>query len=136
MEHVSLLKKFGLKVTPQRLSVLKVLDKHTHPTIDELYEEIKKENPSVSLATVYKNLNTLKDEGLVVEVNIVNQKPRYDIYEYPHIHVICDNCGYVEDISHENAGVNIYQESLEKKLGNIVDKISIIANVKSCKNCR
>ncbi|AQW81855.1 Fur family transcriptional regulator [Campylobacter pinnipediorum] len=136
MQHVSLLKRFGLKVTPQRLSVLKVLDQHTHPTIDELYEEIKKENPSVSLATVYKNLNTLKDEGLVVEVNIINQKPRYDIYEYPHIHVVCDNCGYVQDVSYDDAELNKYQENLEKKLGNIIERLNLVANVKTCKKCR
>ncbi|WP_069638239.1 Fur family transcriptional regulator [Campylobacter pinnipediorum] len=136
MQHVSLLKRFGLKVTPQRLSVLKVLDKHTHPTIDELYEEIKKENPSVSLATVYKNLNTLKDEGLVVEVNIINQKPRYDIYEYPHIHVVCDNCGYVQDVSYDDAELNKYQENLEKNLGNIIERLNLVANVKTCKKCR
>ena len=56
---MELLKNRGLKATPQRLSVLKILDSHTHPTIDELYEEICAENPSVSLATVYKNLNML-----------------------------------------------------------------------------
>ncbi|MDL0088752.1 Fur family transcriptional regulator [Campylobacter gastrosuis] len=135
MQHVSLLKRFGLKVTPQRLSVLKILDKHTHPTIDELYDEIKKDSPSVSLATVYKNLNTLKDEGLVIEVNIVNQKPRYDIYEYPHIHVVCEGCGCVSDLSYDDAGLSEYQERLEKKLGNIVESLNIVASVKTCKNC-
>lgn len=136
MQHVSLLKQFNLKVTPQRLSVLKVLDKHMHPTIDELYEEIKKENPSISLATVYKNLNTLKDEGLVVEVNVVNQKPRYDIYEHPHIHVVCQNCGYVEDVMNKDAELDVYQERLEKKLGNIIDNLSVVATVRNCKKCR
>lgn len=136
MEHVSLLKQFGLKVTPQRLSVLRILDRHTHPTIDELYEEIKKENPSVSLATVYKNLNTLKDEGLVVEVNIVNKKPRYDIYECPHIHVVCECCGHVQDLSYEEAELAQYQEKLEKKLSNIIERLNVVANVKNCKNCR
>ena len=71
---MELLKNRGLKATPQRLSVLKILDSHTHPTIDELYDEICAENPSVSLATVYKNLNMLKDEGLVVEVNMPTKK--------------------------------------------------------------
>ncbi|CAD7288226.1 hypothetical protein LMG7974_00903 [Campylobacter majalis] len=136
MQHVSLLKQFGLKVTPQRLSILRILDRHTHPTIDELYEEIKKENPSVSLATVYKNLNTLKDEGLVVEVNIVNKKPRYDIYEYPHIHVVCECCGHVQDLSYEEAELAQYQEKPEKKLSNIIERLNVVANVKSCKNCR
>ena len=136
MQYVSLLKQSGLKVTPQRLSVSRILDRHTHPTIDELYDEILKENPSVSLATVYKNLNTLKDEGLVVEVNIVNQKARYDIYEHPHIHVVCENCGSVEDVSYDDAELGKYQEALEKKIGNIIERLNIVASVKSCKHCK
>ncbi|OUT18357.1 Fur family transcriptional regulator [Campylobacter concisus] len=136
MQYVSLLKQSGLKVTPQRLSVLRILDRHTHPTIDELYDEILKESPSVSLATVYKNLNTLKDEGLVVEVNIVNQKARYDIYEYPHIHVVCESCGSVEDVSYDDAELGKYQEVLEKKIGNIIERLNIVASVKSCKHCK
>ena len=136
MQYVSLLKQSGLKVTPQRLSVLRILDRHTHPTIDELYDEILKENPSVSLATVYKNLNTLKDEGLVVEVNFVNQKARYDIYEHPHIHVVCENCGSVEDMSYDDAELGKYQEALERKIGNIIERLNIVASVKSCKHCR
>ena len=67
-----------------------------------------------------KNLNTLKDEGLVVEVNIVNQKARYDIYEHPHIHVVCENCGSVEDMSYDDSELGKYQEALEKKIGNII----------------
>ncbi len=136
MQYVTLLKNSGLKVTPQRISVLRILDRHTHPTIDELYEEVLKESPSVSLATVYKNLNTLKDEGLVVEVNMVNQKPRYDIYEHPHIHVVCEKCGRVKDVSYEDAKLDEYRQNLERKLGNIVERLNIVASVKDCEFCR
>lgn len=135
MDYVNLLKTHGLKVTPQRISVLKVLANHTHPTIDELYEDIKKDNPSISLATVYKNLNTLKDEGLVVEVNIVNQKSRYDIYEKPHIHVICECCGMVEDIGMDDDTIGQYQQLLERRIGNMVERLNIVASVASCKKC-
>ncbi|MBR8461818.1 transcriptional repressor [Campylobacter sp. faydin G-24] len=136
MQYVSLLKQSGLKVTPQRISVLKVLDRHTHPTIDELYAEILKESPSVSLATVYKNLNTLKDEGLVIEVNVANQKPRYDIYEHPHIHVVCQTCGHVEDVGYDDASIGEYQQKLEQKIGNFIERLNLVAIVKNCKHCR
>lgn len=135
MDYVSFLKNSGLKVTPQRISVLKVLGQHTHPTIDELYEQILKENPSVSLATVYKNLNTLKDEGLVVEVNAVNQKPRYDIYEKPHIHVVCENCGYVQDLGYEEASLEQYQQNIERKISNLITRLNIVASVAKCSKC-
>lgn len=135
MDYIELLKQVNLKATPQRLCVLKILDKHTHPTIDELYLEIKKDYPSISLATVYKNLNTLIDEKLVVEVNTPNQKAKYDIYEQPHIHVVCSVCGMVEDVNCDDAKLIEYQEHLEKKVGNIIDRLNIVATVKGCKNC-
>ncbi|QCD53269.1 Fur family transcriptional regulator [Campylobacter sp. RM16192] len=135
MNYINLLKERGLKATPQRISVLKILDRHMHPTIDELYEEILAENPSVSLATVYKNLNTLKDEGLVVEVNMPNQKAKYDIFEHPHIHVVCEGCGEVSDMSYNDALLDEYKENLEKKLGNFVEKLNVLVTVKSCKHC-
>jgi len=75
-------------------------------------------------------------EGLVVEVNIVNQKARYDIYEYPHIHVVCESCGSVEDVSYDDAELGKYQEALEKKIGNIIERLNIVASVKSCKHCK
>lgn len=135
MNYMELLKDRGLKATPQRISVLKILDRHMHPTIDELYEKICEENPSVSLATVYKNLNMLKDEGLVVEVNMPNQKVRYDIFSHPHIHVVCECCGGVEDYEFCES-LNGYKESLEKRLGNFIEKISVLVTVKDCKSCR
>ncbi|HED6147789.1 TPA: peroxide-responsive transcriptional repressor PerR, partial [Campylobacter coli] len=120
MELLQMLKKHELKATPQRLCVLKILKRHEHPNIEELYEEIKKEYPSISLATVYKNLNTLQEQGLVVEINVANQKTCYDIYEERHIHIICSKCGNIEDMSFQDANLDEYQEKLEKKMGNII----------------
>ncbi|ANE33787.1 Fur family transcriptional regulator [Campylobacter hyointestinalis] len=136
MDFIEMLKQANLKATPQRLCVLKLLDKHTHPTIEELYSEIKKDYPSISLATVYKNLNTLIDEKLVIEVNTPNQKAKYDIYEVPHIHVVCSNCGSVTDVSCDDAKMSEYQEHLEKKIGNFIDRLNIVATTSGCKKCR
>ena len=88
-DFVNLLKTKELKATPQRLCVLKELEKKMHPTIDDLYEALRRENPSMSLATVYKNIGTLKEKGIVIEVNISDGKMRYDIYSKPHIHLLC-----------------------------------------------
>lgn len=136
MDCMELLKNANLKATPQRLGVLKVLNKHTHPTIDELYAEIKKDYPSISLATVYKNLNALIDEKLAVEVNIPNQKTKYDIYEKPHIHVICENCGEIIDLACEDAKLLEYQEHLEKKLGSLIERLNVVVTIKDCEKCR
>ncbi|EAI8393605.1 peroxide-responsive transcriptional repressor PerR [Campylobacter coli] len=135
MELLQILKKHELKATPQRLCVLKILKRHEHPNIEELYEEIKKEYPSISLATVYKNLNTLQEQGLVVEINVANQKTCYDIYEERHIHIICNKCGNIEDMSFQDAELDEYQEKLEKKMGNIIDHLVVCAHVSTCKKC-
>lgn len=136
MHYMELLKNRGLKATPQRICVLRNLSKHTHPTVDELYEDIKKEYPSISLATVYKNLGTLVDCGLVVEVNRPNKKPKFDLFEYPHIHVMCKNCGEIFDYEDETSNLKKYKEELENKLDNKIDEINMVAVVNSCKHCK
>ncbi len=135
MDYLQILKDNGLKATPQRLAVLKVLGKHTHPNIDELYEEIKKEHPSVSLATVYKNVNTLKDANLVTEVNVPNSKMKYDIFIEPHIHVVCDKCLKVVDIPHCEDLMK-YQNNIEKTLNNSISSLNVIAHVSECEQCK
>ncbi|TQR33667.1 transcriptional repressor [Campylobacter sp. MIT 99-7217] len=136
MELIDLLKEHDLKATPQRLCVLKILKRHEHPNIDELYADIKKEYPSISLATVYKNLNTLQEQGLVVEVNVPNQKTYYDIYEEPHIHVICSKCGHISDLSFKDVNLSAFNETLEKKVGNFVDHLNICAYIDGCSKCK
>ena len=136
MDHIDLLKNCGLKATPQRLCILKVLAHHEHPSIEKLYEDIKKDYPSISLATVYKNLNTLLDEGVVVEVNAPNQKSRFDIYEKPHIHVVCEKCGSIEDLGMDDDTLIKAKEEFERKAGNLIKKFNVVATVSDCECCR
>lgn len=132
---LEMLKSVGLKATPQRLCVLKSLSSHTHPTIDELYAIVRKEHPSISLATVYKNLWALVEARLVVEIAVPGQKTRYDIYEREHIHIVCKHCGAVSDIFKEDAKMEKYQSHIEKQVGEKISSLNIIATVPKCKKC-
>lgn len=134
-DFITLLKAKELKATPQRISVLKELDKKMHPTIDDLYEALRKENPSMSLATVYKNLATLKEKGVVIEVNAAEGKMRYDIYSKPHIHLICQTCGAIEDFEY-NQSLFDYQITLEEAKGVKIDRMDVIASVEQCSACK
>lgn len=136
MKFLEILKERKLKATPQRISILRVLAKHEHPNIDELYEQIKIEYPAISLATVYKNLSTMIDEGLVVEISIPNFKSKYDIYEYEHIHLVCNNCKSVFDLDKVKAGLDKYQQNLQTKLDNPIESIKITAFLTTCSNCK
>ncbi len=135
MRHIELLKKYNLKATPQRICIIKVLDKHEHPNIDELFLELKEFYPTISLATIYKNLNSMIEVGMVVDIKIPGQKSRYDIFEYPHIHVVCQNCGKVFDVDIKGVKICEYQEDLSKTINYNIEKLNIIASVKNCNFC-
>lgn len=67
-----------------------------HPTADMIYQALKPENPSLSLGTVYRNLNLLAAEGRIVR--IPSSVDRYDGDTSPHSHFVCTRCGCVRDL--------------------------------------
>jgi len=94
----SLLKDKNLKVTPQRVAILKEIMKFGHISVDEIFKRIKNDFPSISLATIYKNVNSLKDVGILYEIHTQDSKPKYEIKKKSHAHFICQICGDLVDI--------------------------------------
>ncbi len=93
------LKDAGLRVTPQRLAIINFLDGNTsHPSVEEIYKELKPEFPSLSMATVYNTLQTLENAGIIQEINIEPGKRHFDPNPYPHCHFFCRSCKRVFDI--------------------------------------
>ena len=70
----------------------------THPTAEWVYAQLKPEYPSLSLATVYRNLTQLKDDGAIQSIGTVLGKERFDGDTSPHTHVVCTRCGRVVDL--------------------------------------
>ena len=97
MDYASLLKKSDLKATFQRISILKDIDTKGHRSIDDIYDEVVKVYPSLSLATVYKNIILMVEKSVLVEVPIVGKKSKYELIKDDHIHLICTQCEEVED---------------------------------------
>jgi len=93
----NLLKESPLKVTPQRLEILQTIQKNGHISIDDLYVNIKEKFPSISLATVYKNIHSLKDKNILSEIHPQNEKSHFEITKDPHGHFVCKNCGKIYD---------------------------------------
>ena len=101
-KYVKILKEKNLKVTPQRLIVLKYLGEHcTHPTTDEIYSNLKSNNPSLSKTTVYNTLEILEKHGIVQSITISGSELRYDFKEGMHHHFLCKKCGRIIDIDIE-----------------------------------
>ncbi len=92
------LKAAGLKLTPQRLAILKQFaDDLTHPTAQELYDRLKTTFPTMSFATVYNTLDALASAGLSGTLRLGNAA-RFDPNTSPHHHAVCERCGAIADI--------------------------------------
>jgi Fur family peroxide stress response transcriptional regulator len=89
----------GVPLTHQRLAVYEELRaRHDHPSAESLYESLKKQYPSLSLATVYKTLQTLHAMGMVARVDSPTAQARYDAIVATHHHAVCTSCGRIEDL--------------------------------------
>ena len=95
------LKRAGLKLTPQRIAIVRELaDDLSHPTAQALFERLRPAYPTMSFATVYSTLDVLVDHGLAGSLNADegSRAVRFDPNVEPHHHAICDACGTVIDI--------------------------------------
>ena len=90
------------KLTPQRAAILEFLEGNkTHPSAEDIYAAVHERFPMVSFATVYNTLETLKKMGMVWELNIDDERKRYDPNTNLHHHLICTRCRKVVDIHME-----------------------------------
>ena len=96
---IQALRNKGYKATPQRIAICKfALLSREHPSVQRIYSEVRKTHPTVSLATVYKTLQILRDGGSIQELDFPNDKTRYDPYLEPHINLFCSHCGKIQDL--------------------------------------
>jgi Fur family transcriptional regulator, ferric uptake regulator len=86
-----------IKYTNQRMEILRFLEgNYTHPTVEQVYESVKRKLTRISKATVYQNLRFLADKGIIQEVNIKGVA-RFEPNLKPHHHIICRDCGKIID---------------------------------------
>jgi Fe2+ or Zn2+ uptake regulation protein len=92
-------RKAGLKLTPQRMAIVKELaSDETHPTAQEIFERLRPGLPTMSFATVYNTLDALSSAGLCAALSLSPGSGRFDPNMTPHHHVVCDVCGSVRDV--------------------------------------
>ena len=89
-----------MRSTRQRSIILEVLqDTCTHPTAGWIFDKVKEHCPNISLGTVYRNLNLLKETGRIRELTFGKNTARYDGNSEPHHHIFCLECGKLEDVN-------------------------------------
>src|SRR5687768_7683521 len=109
------LKRSGLKLTPQRIAIVRELDgDESHPTAQELYERLRPAFPTMSFATVYNTLDALAKNGLIRTIRL-GSAVRFDPNTTAHHHAVCDACGVIVDLPAEAPPKNAHGFSVRSE---------------------
>ena len=91
-------KERGIKITPQRLEIFRVLmESQYHPSAEDVYNRVKNLLPTISLDTVYRTLATFESCGIISKIQFSEDKARFDPNPNPHHHVFCAICKSLTD---------------------------------------
>ncbi|MCI0500988.1 MAG: transcriptional repressor [Epsilonproteobacteria bacterium] len=126
-----ILRKHSLKATPQRLTILQIISKYGHINIDTLYSKTKDQFSSISLATIYKNINSMIEVGILDEVKLPNAKSVYEVVKESHAHLKCETCGNIEDMNIDTN--NIFSEISQQHHFKINHSDVVLSGI--CQNC-
>ena len=91
-----------MKYSKQKEIILDgLINNAVHPTAECLYTILKPENPNLSLATVYRNLNKLAESSIIKKIQGLDASDRFDHNTHEHYHFICEKCRRVYDVNLE-----------------------------------
>lgn len=123
-----------MKFSKQRELILNyILNSHEHLTADTIYADLKKDNPELSLGTVYRNLTKLTEIGAIKKVSLPNQVDKFDKNLEPHAHFICDECGSITDIN--IPGMDKFLDKISDEDGISIRKYDLTLNG-ICRKCK
>jgi Fur family peroxide stress response transcriptional regulator len=110
------LKEKGLRITPQRLSIIDVLGRegHLHPCASFIYKEARKKSGRLSLSSVYENIKELCRHGIIKSLEFDSRENRCEVNTRVHINLICENCGKIIDYE---VPASLNQTDVAKKTG-------------------
>ncbi|MBP1941926.1 Fur family transcriptional regulator [Cytobacillus luteolus] len=111
-ELIPFLKEHGLRITPQRLIIIKtIMSLKGHPTVDDIHREI----PYISVATIYNNIKLFVKLNILKELPYGNGFSKYELHNSNHYHVICETCGAIVDFNYPSL---VEIEQIVRKLTN------------------
>ena len=98
---IALLRDDGFKITPQRTAIVDyLLRTEDHPSAELIHKVVRRKYPMVSLSTVYKTLELLREKKLVNEIEVEGEA-RFDAHTDEHINLVCVSCGKIEDVDED-----------------------------------
>ncbi|TRZ35784.1 transcriptional repressor [Niallia circulans] len=113
---VQSLKEKNIRLTPQRHELINILSKgNKHWTVEELYQLLNESMPSVSITTVYNNINLFCELGLVKEIQFGESLSKYEWKKEDHYHIVCSECGEMVDVWYPALKeVEVFAQSISK----------------------
>lgn len=122
----------GLRCTRQREAIFRVLEaSRSHPSAEELFEQVRGDCPRLSLATVYNTLDVLCEAGLCLKLPVKGGSVRYDADLHPHLHVVDEETGQFVDVP-EDLGKKLLAHlptkllaAVEQRLGMRISHVSL-----------
>ncbi|HCU07497.1 MAG TPA: transcriptional repressor [Clostridiales bacterium] len=94
-----------MRYSKQREQIMDaVVSNAQHPTADQIYKSVRRDNPNISLGTVYRNLNQLTEAGELLRIPIYGNKDRFDHNTRVHFHLQCASCGAFVDLPEDVSG--------------------------------
>lgn len=114
----------GYRMTPQRLAILRILDEGGyHLTPLEIYQRATHNVPGLTEATVYRTLNFLTRQGIILAAHVGSGQLVYELADHAHHHLICRKCGDTHEIDHSLLE-DLYQQ-FQTKTGYQIDSIHV-----------
>ena len=131
---VSSLREEGFRITPQRVAILDYLLKtDDHPSAEYVHQIIKKKYPMVSLSTVYKTLNLLREKKLVTEIEVSGES-RFDAHTDAHINLVCMKCGKIDDVDEDSLKEIQTRAAKKSKYLILQGKFELMGYCNNCKS--
>jgi Fur family ferric uptake transcriptional regulator len=117
MRPEAILTRFSIQPTEKRLAILDIFIQNSHPLDSQfILDEVKKTNPGIDRATIFRTLNTFTNSGLLLKLEFNEGKSRYELaLKEHHHHVVCTECGKFVCIEHCN--LKSIDEEVTKETG-------------------
>jgi Fur family peroxide stress response transcriptional regulator len=104
----------GLTPTAQRIAILKdLMSRKDHPSADAVYRTLKDEHPTLSFNTIYMNLMSFAEKGVILKINVLHESARFDGDSSPHHHFVCVRCKKIVDLHN----IRMPKITIPKELG-------------------
>ncbi len=133
-DYVRFFHQQGFRVTPQRQLILDAIcDGKGHTSFEEIHTRVRAKSSSISLPTIYRNLDFLCSVGLVINLHIGNKTYYEIVNKQPHHHLICRKCGRMDQVSHATVKSLFARIKREYLFQVDVDHLALFG---LCRNCR